>query len=255
MTHEESLLNALEQELNTLPSYERENFGELLKARLANNSRSGVSGMNRGGNPTKVIRVQAEDRSVAQFDIVAKRLTNSLQYDLPFVFFGYLDFESAYKSILEVLPAGLTLTVTGGVHDGQPDKVIFSYTDGVNTDNIEVTCNQMQYPSFLKATGDDMFRLSKIRYSISNITSIDQFQKELKVINRTMFGRKNEDSISITASKSPDQFQSTIVDLDYDIEVDRQTNIKHTLRQEAGFSVTLSMFVEKFNRRVAGDMR
>lgn len=251
-----SLLDALQDELANMDTFERENLGDF-RSRLQSMPNRGVGGISRTPSmDAQIIRINTEERAVAQFDITAKRLTANIPQDLPFVLFGFLDFQSSYNGILNTLASGLTLVVDGGVHDGQPEKVRFIFTDAfANTDTIEITCNQTSYPTFLFGTSDDYFRLFKIRYSISDVLAQDQFAKECKVINRTMFGLKNENSISITASKSPEQFQSTIVDLNYEIEVDKQTNIKHILRQQANFSVTFSMFVEKFNRRAGSDLR
>ena len=94
----------------------------------------------------------------------------------------------------------------------------------------------------------DLFRLSKIRYTISDTTLTDQFQKQFKVVERSLFGKVNTNAISVSAYKDPRQFQAGIIDLNAVIDIDSETCILTSIRPTAAFSVTLSIFVEKFDK-------
>ena len=186
--------------------------------------------------------------SSAQFDIVITRNSaNIVGVDLPVCIFGPLDLENEYSQVI-TLPTGAAVIVTSGYANDRRDALRFSYTVGANTDTVDITCQQYPYPSFIKATMVDLFRLSKIRYTISDTTLTDQFQKQFKVVERSLFGKVNTNAISVSAYKDPRQFQAGIIDLNAVIDIDSETCILTSIRPTAAFSVTLSIFVEKFNK-------
>lgn len=192
-------------------------------------------------------------QAAAQFDITAKRVTATINQALPVPFFGVLDLENGFTNLLN-LPAGVTLSdlnigTTKGV--AFANKLELEFTDGVNTDVVEITSSTYFYPSLLKSTITDLLKLSKMRYSVSDTTQIAQFSQSLNVVSRSMFGKVSSNSISVAAFKQPNQFQQGIIDIDGEIEVDKETSIQTAIIPVAGFSFTLSMWVEKFFRQNA----
>lgn len=192
-------------------------------------------------------------QAAAQFDITAKRITANIASALPVPFFGALDLENGFTNLLN-LPAGVTLSdmnigTTKGV--AFANKLELEFTDGVGTDTVEITSSTYFYPSLLKSTITDLLKLSKMRYSISDTTQIAQFSQSLNVVSRSMFGKVNSNNISVGAFKQPNQFQQGIIDIDGEIEVDKETSIQTAIIPVVGFSFTLSMWVEKFFRQNA----
>ncbi len=190
--------------------------------------------------------------SAAQFDINVKRVSANIAQDLPFVIFGQQDSKNGFRKLMDNLPTGVVLTsVEMGESDGQPEKLIFTYTEQANVDTVEVTCNQYPYPSFLEAMSTNFFRMSKLRYQLSDSAQLTQFNNEFSVGIRSMFGKKSADSISINAYKDPRQYQAGIIDVDGVFDIDKETAILSSIIAVAGFEVNLAMFIEKFERRNA----
>jgi len=188
----------------------------------------------------------------AQFDITAKRLTNTIAADLPFALFGAIEAEAAFASFIE-LPAvaGLSLTVSYGVHDAEPNKMKFDYFDGVNRDIIEVTCAQVPYPMLLKSMETDLMQINNFKYVLSDPTQAPQFSKELAIKTRSMFGKSEKNTISLESYFSKNQFQAGLREVPIVIDLDKETAIVNSITQVAGLGVTFSCFVNKFDRTSA----
>lgn len=191
--------------------------------------------------------------AAAQFDIVITRNSANIAETLPVVLFDPQDAANGYRAIVSgLLPAGTVLTsVRYGENLSQPNALRFTYTKGVDVDTIDVTCPQYPYPALLNSAITDLLRLSKIRYSISDTAQLSQFSNGHAIVQRTMFGKKSENALSIGAYKRPDQFQTGIIDVDGVFELDKETGILLSINASAGFSVTISSFVEKFYRQSA----
>jgi hypothetical protein len=190
--------------------------------------------------------------SAAQFDVNIKRVTANIAQDLPFVIFGQQDSKNGFRKVIDNLPTGVTLTsVEIGEVQGEPEKLIFTYTENANVDTVEVTCNQYPYPSFLEAMSTNFFRMSKLRYQLSDSAQLSQFNNDFSVTTRSMFGKRSANSISINAYKDPKQFQAGIIDVDGEFDLDKETSILSSIINVAGFEVNLAMFIEKFETKTA----
>ena len=190
----------------------------------------------------------------AQLKLTVTRVTaNIVDAPLPFAMFGAQDYVNGYRNTLtgQLLPAGVTLvSVTGGEVSGKPNRVDFTYTDGVNSDVVEVTSSTYPYPSLLNSTSVDLLRMSKIRMELSDNTQAAQFRQDIQTVSNSPFGKGSTNKISATAFRRPDQFQAGIVDLDAVFEIDKETSIVSSILPVAGFEVTFNSFVEKFYRQI-----
>ena len=183
------LINEISDEagnLDEMDSYEVENYLKrkgmpAARAAILAQSVSSKQVANKAASKGSVLGMYASEgtpTSSAQFDIIITRNSaNIAGVDLPVCVFGPLDLENEYSQVI-TLPTGAALTVTSGYANDRPNALRFSYTVGANTDTVDITCQQYPYPSFIKATMVDLFRLSKIRYTISDTTLTDQFQKQ-----------------------------------------------------------------------------
>ena len=189
----------------------------------------------------------------AQFDIKITRVGVATGVDLPVVLFGAFDLASAYKSIIsQFLPAGTTLSalVVGGV--ASPNTVRFSFTKGANTDHLDVTVNQYEYPSFLEALKTSRFVVSNARYSVSDTGApgLQQLTKTFKSFDRSMFGALLQNDIPLSSAKTPYQNQPGIVDINGTFNVNAQSSwvlLFGAVAQE----VTISAFVAQANKGLA----
>lgn len=192
----------------------------------------------------------------AQFDLIIKRsgaavLSGGSPCALPFALFGSLDALSGYKAVLATeLPAGVTISnvqysVYSGIAFGS--KLTFTYTDGTHSDTITVTCNQIDYPVFLESINRGLFEMNKIRYTISDVTQLAQFDNGMFTKFRTMFGKTGSDQISVGSWKDPKQFQNGIIDMDITVPVNGESSLITSLNPVDGLQITLSGFVHKYN--------
>lgn len=236
--------------LETIESYEMENY--IIR--------------NKGKFPTlaKQVAVKRQERNdgvhlgkfsdggkapAAQFDIVATRNTGNINATLPVVLFGANDAENGYRSVI-TLPTGVTLTsVRYGENASQSSALRFTYTDGVGVDTIDVTCSMYPYPSFLQATKFDLFQMTKMRFSVSDSTVVAQLSQSVSYRERGIFGTDKTNPVSMTAAKTPTQFQTTIIDVNGSFDIDKESMlitgmIKNPVAATA-YSYTLSAFVRK----------
>lgn len=194
--------------------------------------------------------VSAQTKAV--FKIRVTRVTATIAEDLPYAIFGRNFFANGYGTIIDV-PTGLTLTVTNGLITSTPalyGTVTLSYTDGVNTDVINITSQgAAPYPALLEATISDVFKVTKFRLSTSAAT-LDQLDQDLSVKRNSLFGKNISNTITIDSFKSPDQFQSGIVDIPLEVAFDKETALSGNMIQGAGVTLNINMDVtqvRKFN--------
>jgi len=143
------------------------------------------------------------------------------------------------------------LVVSGGFGSAIPDRIRFAHTVGANTDNIDITCNQVPYPTFLDATGNDVFRISNIRYILTNPADTIQYTQLFSFKTKTLFGKDAGNAVSVNAYKKPEQFQAGVIDIPVNADIDKETYILLNMATGASaypFSVQISVFVEKFAR-------
>lgn len=194
--------------------------------------------------------------AAATFNFTVTRPTiNIVGEDLPFALFGPQDYANGYRNIiggLVPLGAGTVLTsVRGGESDGFPDRVVFTYTNGANVDTVVVTCDTYPYPAFLTATLSDLLRLSKVRMTLSDATQTRQFDQALVSVANSPFGKNVTNRVTPSTFKTPAQFQQGIVDIDAVFDMDKETTLAGRILAVANFSISLPMFVEKYNRPIA----
>lgn len=183
----------------------------------------------------------------AQVNFQVKRLTANIASDLPVVLFGSFDLASQYSANLAgLLPSGVTLTgLDVGKIAGGELFADFTYTQGLNSDTIRVSCQEYAYPSFLEALKGSRFIISNARYSISDTTStgLQQMSKQMQFKQQSMFGKTSVDKVPLSASKSPFQQQNGIVDIlgQYTIDAERAFTLQ--VQDLANQEITISAFI------------
>lgn len=187
----------------------------------------------------------------AQFDIIVTRQTGLIAQPLQVAIFGDIHKQSAYGAGIVSPATGGTLVVSGGFGSAIPDRIRFAHTVGVNTDNVDITCNQVPYPTFLQATGNDVFRISNIRYILSNPADTNQYTQLFSFKTKTLFGKAAENAVSVNAYKKPEQFQAGVIDIPVNADIDKETlillNIANGLTAYPA-TIQISVFVERFTR-------
>lgn len=191
--------------------------------------------------------------SAAQFGLKLKRLTAAIAQTLPVPMFNPIDAQAAYaQSVGGLQRPGVRLSnVKFGTNGGFPDKMQLTYTDGVGTDIVEVTCTSTDYPSFLASLITDKFNVNKIRMTLSDPAQLIQFDERLTANTLSMFGRGETNSVTPSNFKSPQQYQEGIVDVDLDFKFDKQTALVLPLIPVAAFSVSLNFFCPRFDQSSA----
>jgi hypothetical protein len=179
---------------------------------------------------------------------------------LPFVLFGLGESRAGYvDAIAQILPSGVTFNSVKFGRDNTNNtyakKAVFSYTEGINTDTVTVECQTVPYPSLLEATESDAFRLSNIRYGLSDATAVAQFDYEIGLRSRSLFGKVSGDSVIPAAFKSPEQYQSGIIDLSgVTWEVDSETALTGLIKDTASFTVSFNLFIERIAKTGRGGL-
>ena len=187
----------------------------------------------------------------AQFDIKIKRLTATLTEDVPVPIFGAFDIASKYNTILS-LPSGVSISALSIGAIGTEKQVRITYTKGANSDIVQITISQYDYPAFLTALVGSRFIVSNARYSISDTgaTGLQQLTKPFSSIDRSMFGALLKNDIPLSSAKTPYQNQIGIVDINGTFNVTAQTTWVLEFQSLANQEVTISAFVTKSDKGV-----
>lgn len=259
----ETLIEQLDENGNDFSSFEMENYEKKLFDHLTGRGIAPIQAQTFVNaikeSQTKInlgapfaLQNNVTPASVAQFDINIKRLTANIATPLPIVLLGATELNSQYKQVIGPLPTGVTYRVIGGLGSTSPEKIIFEFTDGVNTDQVEITCNQTAYINFITSTVTDLLKVMKTRYRINDaVNGQSQFSQELKVIKKSMFGFSTENDFPVGASINPGDFKNDLIDINMVYDIDKETNMRLKIIPLANFEISLSMFLSKFKRQNA----
>lgn len=240
--------NALNQLIRSVENGNFDNLEENLDNR-------GSSDINLGE------RGQGKQTDAANFTLIIRRVVVTAlgaAFNLPFAMFGSSAAINGYRRLLApVIPAGVTLVfVQRGEYNNAPESVRFFYTDGVGgSEYIDVSCPQTPYPQLLEAAYTDNFKASKLRYKITDATAQAQFAQSLTIWRTSMFGRNTFDTLDLSTYEKPNDFKTTIVDIEGTLNIDKEMCLTHFIvpnpNPAVQFGVNLSMFVEKYYRQTA----
>jgi len=122
----------------------------------------------------------------------------------------------------------------------------FNFTAGVNT--VTLTCNQLPYNTFWRATGTSAFHTSLMRVKASDTGQLDN---SFTIKRETMFGYSATQTIVISNFIDPDQNQSNIVDIPTSLVMDAESGIYIDI--ESGVTFTISMFIDEFIKPASKD--
>lgn len=184
--------------------------------------------------------------AAAQFDITITRNTVTIASALTVPLFASVHFDAKYLSIMgSYLPAGVTITTIAITSTGD---VTFTLNSGANNDTITVSCTQIPYITFLNALNYTAMRLSKIRYSISDVTKLQQFNQPFEVYSKSIFGKHGGNGLSLAAVNDPKNLNNGVRDLDNTIDINNETAVIIGIINTAGFSVCISAWVQGYNR-------
>lgn len=183
--------------------------------------------------------------SAAMFDITITRKTATIAADLPAPLFGVLDKESDYSEILpQLLPVGCSYEIARTT-DRKGLKI--TYTLGVNSDIIEITCAQVPYLNLLRASQGSVLRMEQNKMNISDVSVQSQFRNKVQVTRNTIFGKDTNDSYTPNQFKSDMQNQNDIRTITANFNVDLETSFTVLVAQQADFDVTMTSYISEFS--------
>jgi hypothetical protein len=101
----------------------------------------------------------------------------------------------------------------------------FGYTKGANTDYSTVECQQVPYAQFLAGTMTDAFRLTRLRFTLTDTSAagLAQLNQTLQYVQISSFGTRKSINVPLGSMKSPQNFQSGIVDIPVTLEFDKES--------------------------------
>lgn len=231
------------------------NYGSQLE-RLNAAANAGINHL----DPANVPDGQIE---AAQFDIIVTRLTAAIAEVLPFPLFGAATLESGLQQDVGNYLASSNTSLVGiqygmafiGSGDetitpvlSSSNKLRLQYKNGSDLDIIEITCTSVPYPQFVQSTFSDIFTLNKIRMTISDSSLVNQFSQQMVFTRKSIFGKFVSNPLTATAFSSPFQLRTDIVDVNVNDNVDKETAIWCKILATADFSITYSVFVQKYTK-------
>ncbi len=184
----------------------------------------------------------------AMFDINILRNTANIAAALPVPIFGALHYNARYISILpQFLPAGIVLTSITLDASGNLN-FLYTQTAGGAADIINVSCAQVPYITFLDASKFNSQTIGKTRLQISDITKVVQFNQVFETYTKTLYGKHGGNGISLASTNDPKNYPNGARDVNQAYDTDGETAIIVGIIPVAAFTVSLNMFVQKYNR-------
>lgn len=241
--------------------------GGALAAVPSGNSNPFVAAPVNNNNAPFMVTPKPQGRKTrATFTIAIKRLTANNNVALPFILFGKTFSLTYYVQILQnYLPATINLDAVqvGGSNSdsalltgtlANALKVRFLFSDkatGLLLDIVEITCNEVPYPTFIDATQTDAFQVKDFRYKISDSTVQAQYDNSMEFRKKTMFGRGGEQTLTPSTYINTTDFKDNLVQVAQPFDIDKDSFIVSAIEPTAGLQVTLSFGVEAFIRNGA----
>lgn len=195
----------------------------------------------------------------AQFDITITRNTSNITENLEVAILGFTEVFSGYDGFISPVTGG-TVALTGAIFNSLPDRYRFTHVSGADTDTVDITSATHVYPSLITSSGFDRYRINNIRYTVSDAALADsQFNNTFEFRKRSIFGLESTNPISVASFKDPMNNQNNIIDIPINMDFDKETCIVMAMAPEAvaatAYEVTLSFFVEFFNKIDSSTMR
>jgi hypothetical protein len=242
-----------------------------------------VAPVSQGVN-AQLVNIKGNPRFRAQFDIsidigyydvtgtaviLPAALPAALQTKLAFPLFGNSDFDGGFKLWQERLPVGTGAAGTWAFSRNNSGIVTLGST--VNSNSLElvsgdlnleftatvaandyaasvrVRCKQVAYGTLLGAISSDRFIINNIRYGIADATKVSQYDNNIVLLRQSLFGKAQNDNVSPSSFKRPDQFQTNVVDIPLKKGIDKETIMASYINYDAT-SITWSIFVIKMNK-------
>lgn len=250
----DQLLQILEE--SNFSSYEQEEFSNFtpaqqkkliaLRASQPPNRNLGIS----RSDTLKMGRISGNPETIkAQLDVKVKLFSEATAMvagtAYEFAIFGANDVTTGYNSLITdaVTKAGTVkqsvLGAAGAFTSEIFDSLQFKFTG--TTGRIVISADVVDYPALLQALITDMFHVSRIRVSLGDTSttgSLASLSEKIKIIKKSLFGKREEDVISMNAYKMPEQNQAGIIDIPASFWVDANTTI---LAKICAVSTTVSV--------------
>jgi hypothetical protein len=180
------------------------------------------------------------DQQAGYVDQQGRFPLNGWTYGIPFVY--------GFQNPTEVMDATVEAKFSKG-------DMVFPFTSalpGAGTTTLGIVvlkCPEVPYSKMLAASNSDGFILNMIRFNLAGSTAIDLAQYR-NIINwniDSMFGAQRGDKISPLASKTPEQFQSDIIDIPLNIQITKEVNFGTYVNYDI-LNFTWNIFVAKVQK-------
>lgn len=81
------------------------------------------------------------------------------------------------------------------------------------------------YGSLLGAIDSDQFSMNMLRYVLNSTSDLAQYAEQIELVNLSLFGKQGSDTISPNSFKKPENQQETIIDMTYNLHINKETMI------------------------------
>lgn len=195
-----------------------------------------------------ILLKKVRSNELAQVDVKVTRNGVGSGVSLPFAMFGMRERPTQYRNLFTA-PAGTTYI--GNLTNALTGDMAFTFDFGGATETATISCADYPYAQLVEASGFDMFRIRKIRYAISNENLLQQFTEKFEIRDRTIFGKDDKNSLSVSSSRNPENQQRGILDINKTFRISGEVSLINSIIATEGFSINLSLFIDKVKRRTA----
>lgn len=127
---------------------------------------------------------------------------------------------------------------TSSVYFDNSGNLVYQ-TAADTTCTTSLLMSNFTYRDFFNVCGLSAKKIKKMRIGVSSQTQIQQ--GKITVVEFTDFGKKESDPINLSTFFSPNQFQTTIVDVPLILDIDRNKGVQLSIL--SGITMTIDLFL------------
>lgn len=208
------------------------------------------------------IRFYTENGAGVYAQIAAAALPVAAQIQFPFFYFANSDFASGWAQLQGLNPVApwaygnpivwgkqvaqsvfpgntsqWSTVVTAGLLKGD---IVQQFTVNIAAQNylatVRTRCGDVPLATLQSAINSNVFKINLIRYNVADdtATNLAQYRNRINISSETMFGKLQLDKVNPNSSKSPNQLQRDIIDMEVDVVINKEKGLATLYNFDAG---------------------
>jgi len=156
--------------------------------------------------------------------------------------------ENDYQQILfEFIAAALGITGVTVARNG--NGLLFTFTDGVNTETINIQCSDTPYNAFVPGLFTTYLKYTNLRYRVAAGDEA-QYNNVIHYVSRSVLGKTSDNPLTPANYLNPNQQQNNVVDIPEIGNMGSSNGLVIDVGTGINGQQTVTLMIESFSRGV-----